>query len=105
MRFKATTVATAVVCTLVGLDNSPRSAFADEYIFGGSPSGVQQLILNGSITLNAANTGWYDETGFHSASNLNYIAGVCCGPQGGHNDYFVFNLAGISTPILSATLS
>jgi hypothetical protein len=76
------------------------------YIFGFSPSGTQTLTLNGSIVLNATNTGWYDNSGAHSASNVNYEAGPnesVGNPD--HHDFFVFNLAGVTAGITSATLS
>ncbi len=75
----------------------------DEYIFGFSPSGTQQLILNGNTIVNASNTGWYDNNGTHSSFNANYIAGICCGPLD-HRDFFVFFVPNLGT-ITSATLS
>jgi large repetitive protein len=52
--------------------------------------------------LNATDRGWYDDTGFHSPSNLNYIAGFESGTQ--YHDFFVFNLSGITNPLTSASL-
>jgi len=52
--------------------------------------------------VNATDRGWYDDTGFHDPSNLNYIAGFDRGTQ--YRDFFVFDLSGISNPIISASL-
>src|SRR5262249_13911155 len=53
------------------------------------------------FTINRTDLGWYDSTGFHDAGNKNYITGNL--PPGFH-DYFVFNLSGVSGPIVSAQL-
>jgi hypothetical protein len=78
-------------------------ARADMYVFGGSGTGSRQLILNGTITLDAVNSGWYDSFGDHTANNANYLAGTI-GTSVFH-DYFVFDLSNVTTPITSATLS
>jgi len=86
-------------------------AGTSQAIFAFSPSGSQQLILNGGDTvLDATNTGWYDQTGF-SENAGNYIAGVCgssdacVGDNLDANDYFVFDLSDVSGAITSAELS
>jgi hypothetical protein len=56
----------------------------------------------GSITLSAADSGWWDNTGDHSASNKNYVAGQSL-PDIFRN-YFVFNLGTVNQPIVSAQL-
>jgi hypothetical protein len=95
------------------------NATPDSVIFGftNSSGPTQQLILNGSTTLltgypNDASTGWYDQTGYHDSANPNYAVGNCyslaCSlPLGpfGTNDYFVFDLSGVTGPITSASLS
>lgn len=80
------------------------------YTFGFA--GPKQLIINGSTVLNAVSTGWYSDAGFHQASNNNYIVGNClpatCDGGDGvtlHNDFFVFDLSGVTGPITSASLS
>jgi hypothetical protein len=84
------------------------AAAIDNYLFGFSPFGGQQLILNGgAITLNAVDTGWLSSTGNHDASNDNYIVGDCatCGLNTAFNDYFRFDLSNVSVDITSAILS
>jgi len=69
--------------------------------------GNQQLILNGgATTLNATDTGWWSSTGVHYSGNPDYIVGYCPSCSYDYfNDFFVFSLAGVDTPITSATLS
>lgn len=56
-----------------------------------------QLILDGN-SVEASFTGWWDQTGSHSASNPNYIAGICGSSDGcfgndtDHHNFFVFNI-------------
>jgi PEP-CTERM motif len=86
---------------------SPAYA-VDNYLFGFSPFGSQQLILNGgAFTLNAIETGWYSSNGNHSVTNQNYIVGDCssCGSNPNFNNYFVFDLSNITAAITSADLS
>jgi hypothetical protein len=73
------------------------------YMFGFTPWGVQQLILNGTTTISADFTGWWDASGAHSATNTNYIAGNCCDTN--YNNFFVFSLASNLPSITSAALS
>jgi len=74
-------------------------------------TGSQQLILNGgTITLNASDSGWWDNTGANNPAITNYIVGFCstgCTPYGPYeNDFFVFSLDGVNdVTITSATLS
>src|SRR5262245_36955468 len=60
-------------------------------------------VAAGVITLDAIDSGWYSQFGFHDAANKNYLAGLCCG-LGEHRDYFVFPLAGVPGTITGATL-
>lgn len=55
-----------------------------------------------TLTLNWTDSGWWNATGFHDATNDNYFVGQSGGLQ--YRDYFVFNLAGVTQPISSATL-
>src|SRR5215831_9105787 len=92
-------------------------AFADlsNAIFAYSPSGTQSLTLDtpsSPITLSASFTGWYDQTGFHSSGNRNYIAGVCgtdicSGFNLDTHDFFVFDLSSVApgTMLTGASLS
>ncbi len=93
---------------------STASANAGAYAFGYTYSpnnfGVQQLILNGgAITLTAMDMGWYDYKGLHVAVNKDYIVGDCsigtCGGVGAYNNFFEFDLSGVTVPITSAQLS
>ena len=91
------------------------NANAGAYLFGytypipGESSGPQQLTINGSTVVNADTTGWYDYKGEHFASNSDYIVGDCsigtCGGLGAYNDFFTFNLAGVSGSVTSVTFS
>ncbi|MFM6723414.1 MAG: Calx-beta domain-containing protein, partial [Dolichospermum sp.] len=56
----------------------------------------------GTITLNAADTGWYSSTGFHDPTNTNYVAGNF-GIELWRN-WFTFNLPTLTAPIISAQL-
>jgi hypothetical protein len=93
--------------------SAPASAAANAYEFAYTYSpnvyGPQQLIINGSIVLNAINEGWYDSTGFHQANNQDYIVGNCsinnCFGDTNYNNFFTFNLSDMRVPITSAVLS
>jgi hypothetical protein len=56
-----------------------------------------------TVTLNYTDSGWWDNTGFHVATNKNYNAG-----QGNittqWRDFFVFDLSAVDRPILGAEL-
>jgi len=74
--------------------------------------GPKQLIVNGSTILDAVSSGWYSSAGQHYSTNANYIVGNClpatCDGGDGvtlYNDFFVFDLSGVSGPINSAILS
>jgi hypothetical protein len=106
-------VVTVVILAVLFLAAIPAGAIPSQSIFAFSPSGQQLLILNtpsGVVNLSATFTGWWDQTGSHSASNLNYIAGICgssdsCnGDDLNYHDFFVFNVAGVSG-VTAATLS
>jgi hypothetical protein len=92
---------------------SAAHADADAYLFAYTYSpyvyGPQELIINGSTTIQAYATGWYDYTGSHDSANPDYIVGNCslgsCGGDASYNDFFTFDLSGVSGPITSATLS
>jgi hypothetical protein len=78
--------------------------YTNEYLFGYSGAAgndVQlRLTYGNSVTLDAANLGWYDNTGSHSANNSNYFAGTSSGTT--YHDFFVYNLPVISGPLVSA---
>ncbi len=103
MRFFTKLAAVALSAVVA---TSPAYA-VDNYLFGFSPFGTQTLILNGgAFTLNATDSGWYFQTGYHDNTNNNYIVGDCttCGRSGSYNDYFIFDLSNITAPITSAVL-
>jgi hypothetical protein len=57
---------------------------------------------DGSFTLTALDTGWYDQTGFHDASIMNYVSGRLGNNE--FRDFSVFDLSGLPGPITSAQL-
>lgn len=89
--------------SIVSLDPTNNN---NQYLFAGSgasSSDVQLRLTYGtSTTLNAANTGWYDITGFHSAGNSNYIVGAGNGTF--YRDFFVYDLPVISGSLVNAQL-
>src|SRR5262245_22302091 len=54
-----------------------------------------------AVTLQAVDTGWYNQTGFHNPGNPNYITGRSEGVE--YRGFFVFNLPALG-PIGGATL-
>jgi hypothetical protein len=56
-----------------------------------------------TITLNAADTGWYDSTGYHDPGNTNYFVGDY-DYYGLYRNWFTFNLPTLTAPIISAQL-
>jgi hypothetical protein len=64
-----------------------------------------------AVAIPSADAGWYDETGFHDPSNLNYVAGACfaigsCSTVQPleYRNFFVFDLTSVVTPVAAATL-
>ena len=55
-----------------------------------------------TMTLNYVDSGWYDNSGFHGPMNENYLASDDNGPI--FRNWFVFDLSGVTDPIVSATL-
>ena len=56
-------------------------------LFGGTPQGSQVLVLNGTTTLQAVFTGFY-ENGTHDLINQNYFVGTGPTTFNVHNDFF-----------------
>ncbi len=55
----------------------------------------------------AFDTGWYDDTGFHQATNYNHLAGWCaesCDPATEYRNFFVFDLSSVVDPVMGAAL-
>lgn len=86
-------------------------ASADNYLFGYSSSGMQrELVLEtttGEFSISAYDTGWFFQSGYHDAGNDNYIVGECnsCARTGYYNNFFLFDLAGVTGTITGATLT
>jgi fibronectin-binding autotransporter adhesin len=55
-----------------------------------------------TVTLNAVDRGWYDDTGYHVPSNGNYLAGRLGSRT--YNDWFVFNVPVFTNAIVQAEL-
>ncbi|MFM5942986.1 MAG: hypothetical protein ACKO9G_06345, partial [Dolichospermum sp.] len=90
------------------LGNKSGSATASQGNVTPSSSATVSIADNdtgSTITLNAADTGWYSSTGFHDPTNTNYVTG-----DGGSSLYplfrnwFTFNLPTLTAPIISAQL-
>jgi hypothetical protein len=79
-----------------------RASFA----YSGAPV---SLFINGTTTIDAVSQGWISNGGINNGGAGNYIAGrcgsddVCFGDDSIYNNYFVFDLSGISA-ISSAEL-
>jgi hypothetical protein len=80
------------------------------YLFANSPTNQQELQItthddtNGTETysLLVTDEGWYNESGFHLASNKNYIVGF--NAVSNFRDFFIFDLSGVVTgPNFSVT--
>jgi hypothetical protein len=57
-----------------------------------------------TVTLNAIDSGWWDDTGSHDAPNKNYLAGFATDTGHEHRDFFVFDLSTVTAPMVSAQL-
>ncbi|PNJ93931.1 hypothetical protein CEP13_11520, partial [Cylindrospermopsis raciborskii C03] len=58
-----------------------------------------------TITLNATDTGWYDSTGYHEPSHINYGVGDSNSSDAKlYRNWFSFNLPTLNAPIVSAQL-
>ncbi|CCI12466.1 Similar to tr/Q12JK6/Q12JK6_SHEDO Peptidase S8 and S53 [Microcystis aeruginosa PCC 9806] len=90
------------------LGNKSGSATASQGNITPSSSATVSIADNepplNTITLNAADTGWYDNTGFHIPSNTNYIVGDNENPNILYRNWFTFNLPTLTAPIISAQL-
>jgi uncharacterized delta-60 repeat protein len=91
-------------------NNTIASAQSLEASFLALASGARGAVIgklegggSGSATLSADDSGWYDGSGLHAASNTNYAVGNGA-PGGDIHNFFVFNLATINDGIVSAQL-
>jgi len=111
MSLKSVIFAAAIVATA----GAATQASADYYAFGFSGNEAQQLTLNfsggGSTTLSttldpgtgAYTQGWWSFNSTNQAGNDNYAAAHLSGMD--TNDFFVFDLSGLSGTVTSATLT
>lgn len=100
MMFRALTIAAMLTASLI---SAPAIA-QDFYVFGNSPTGVQTLTVNGSTSLSAKQTGWFDSTGHHGAAATNYLTGSLSDWTGTleYRSFFSFQPSG---PVTSASLT
>ncbi|MGA3144659.1 MAG: autotransporter-associated beta strand repeat-containing protein [Verrucomicrobiota bacterium] len=80
----------------------------NQYLFGnsyGNPADVQlRLTFGTNLVITSANRGWYDESGNHTANNLNYTVGYDSDLADLYRDFFVFNLPALSSQLVDAEL-
>src|SRR5262249_17262095 len=69
-----------VVTRAATFDTKPNDSFATAQDITGTVGSLGSF-LNTTRVLNAADSGWWDSTGFHNATNKNYIAGQSAGTQ------------------------
>jgi hypothetical protein len=94
----------------LGLTLSAGSVLADSFVFGGTQDRPPARLIIGAVSIDHADRGSYRSDGFHTPSNLNYIAGTCF--DGCQNvafsvfhNFFVFDISNLSGPVSGATLS
>jgi len=62
------------------------------------------FVGSNSLTLDAAVTGWYDQTGHHTVGNQNYLCGYATDALLFYHDWFIFNIPTSLPPITGAQL-
>lgn len=83
-------------CTNLAAANSAADAGGD------SPA---YMDLNGAATLLTFDRGWYNQSGSHTTSNLNFAVGDAVESNGVvFRNFFVFDLSSITSPVASAKL-
>jgi hypothetical protein len=73
----------------------PAMAVPSRVLFGFSGTTAVELVIDGTTTILASETGWYSALGFHDDANPNYFVGLCdegCDPKGEYHDFAVFDL-------------
>src|SRR6476659_1571628 len=66
------------------------------------------LVCAQTVVINFTDRGSYTEAGFHNPSNPNYVVGDSRGFPGACGDcrnFFLFDLSGVTQPIVSAKLA
>jgi hypothetical protein len=92
-----------VVARNAVFDAEPNDTFAAAQDMTGNHGALGYLSgSNNTVTLNAADSGWWDQTGAHNSTNKNYITGLYTGVE--YRDYLVFDLSSVTQPITGATL-
>jgi hypothetical protein len=82
---------------------------AQAYVFGGSSSNTDTVIVTDQGTMLLTESGWYrangGDSGLHDSFNDNYIAGLNENPGSVYHNFLVFGLETLNGPISSATLN
>jgi hypothetical protein len=98
--------ATAASGSQIALGGSLTTNIQNQNLFGyssGLPTDVQlRLTFGTSVVINSANRGWYDNSGYHDAGNLNYFVGD--DGTSLYRNFFVFNLPALSSQLVDAEL-
>jgi hypothetical protein len=98
----------AVATVAAGLGATIEARAADSFVFGSSITNASNTLnLSGGVTLSTVDSGWYSSpTGEHTASNNNYITGICCDDSNDlYNNFFVFNIGDLTAAVTSASLT
>jgi FG-GAP-like repeat len=92
-----------VITTNAEFMHTPNNTFATAQDITGTAGALGNLGGAGNtLVLNAADSGWWDNTGSHTATNKNYLVGQFSGTD--WHDYFVFNLSGVTLAVVGAQL-
>ncbi len=96
--------------SIIGI-SLPGFAMADLYVYGfsdfNSSNGLNITTSSGDFFVPISDSGWWDGLFFHDDTNKNYFAGhaTSIADQGEHNNYFTFDLSGISGTITTASFN
>lgn len=96
--------------SIIGISLS-GSAMADLYVYGfsdtniNSSNGLNITTSSGDFFVPISDSGWWNGDFYHDEINKNYIAGHFTGGEGEYNNYFTFDLSGISGTITSASFN
>ena len=86
----------------------PAMAVPTQGVFGFTTSSTVELVIDGTTTFLAADTGWYSAAGVHHASIPNYFAGFCgvdnCAVEEEIRDFAVFDLGEFTGGATSAVI-
>lgn len=95
--------------SIIGISLS-ESAMADLFVYGGSDfissNGLNITTSSGDFFVPISDSGWWTSDFGHDELNKNYYAGHGThAVPGNHNNYFTFDLSGISDTITTASLN